>query len=173
VEARLPALLPGGARPDPAFQTAAFRRRKALEDDAGSQAKTDLASLGIVAEKETPENILYKMYMRTGGSTYGMMTKEAESRLQSGRSPIALTEVMKSEALEEVKLAQQAPKAQEGDHLDRWEMDTLADVCRAIKHYDEVARGPITESMRHYSNRSYREEFGRKAFVRNPPWAFG
>ena len=30
--------------------------------------------------------------------------------------------------------------------LDRWEIETLAEVCRSLKHFDEAAVGRVSES---------------------------
>ncbi|CAJ1350340.1 unnamed protein product, partial [Effrenium voratum] len=52
--------------------------------------------------------------------------------------------------------------------LDRWEIDTLAEVCRSLKYFDEEAAGQASTYLRCYGGRQYLETYKRKPFVRPP-----
>lgn len=84
------------------------------------------------------------------------------------KTPLCMRTVLKERAVQEVVAARDKPAEQVHECLDRWEIDTLAEVCRSLKYFDEEAAGQVSTYLRSYGGRQYMEPYKRKAYVRPP-----
>merc|ERR1712039_261856 len=126
-----------------------------------------LAELGIDPEGMAASDILRLFYARGSNTTYKQANKEAERSLNIRCStPRSFGGVLTNRAHGEVRRARDQPVTNVHEYLDKWEIDTLADVCRSIRHYDEEQKGAASEYMRNYSRRLYGGKIDRKAIVR-------
>eukprot|EP00930_Biecheleria_cincta_P042680 TRINITY_DN2936_c0_g1_i1.p1 TRINITY_DN2936_c0_g1~~TRINITY_DN2936_c0_g1_i1.p1 ORF type:complete len:463 (+),score=91.61 TRINITY_DN2936_c0_g1_i1:114-1391(+) len=128
-----------------------------------------LAEFGIDPAGMTATGILQLLYARGGGTAYSTMNKEAQKKLQiRAKTPLAIRSVLKSAPLREVKNARDVPSTAVHDCLDKWEIDTLAEVCRSMKHFDEEECGLTSAYTAHFAGRKYLGRINRKKYVRPP-----
>lgn len=131
-----------------------------------------LAEVGIDPKdihNMTASDILNMLYARGSGSSYWQMTREVQTTvLIRPVTPNCLGTVLTPRAQSEVKRARDLPVHLVHDYLDKWEVDTLADVCRSIRHFDENGHGAISEYTRTFGQRQYGMPFNRKKWVRPP-----
>lgn len=102
-----------------------------------------LAELGADAHETPPGDLLRLYYSRGGGSSYWHMTREAEHRLNARPlTPRCFKDVLSERSHQEVRQARDMPSTHVNECLDKWEVDSLADLCRGVKHFVEAAKGP-------------------------------
>jgi len=128
-----------------------------------------LAELGIDPEGMASSDILRLFYARGANTSYKSANKEAEMSLNVRPStPRSFGGVLTNRAHQEVRRARDMPVTNVHECLDKWEIDTLADVCRSIRHYDDESRGSASEYQRSYSRRHYGGRADRKSMIRQP-----
>lgn len=144
-------------------------RRDSEEAAARTRYLRKLAEVGIDPEGMTAGDILRLLYARDSSTTYRRMNKEAQKKLLVRvKTPLCMRTVLKEWAVQEVVAARDKPAEQVHECLDRWEIDTLAEVCRSLKYFDEEAAGQVSTYLRSYGGRQYMEPYKRKAYVRPP-----
>lgn len=142
---------------------------KASEEESTQRVLKKLAELGIDPVGMTSNDILRVFYARGSGSAYFFQNREAESRVTMRAStPRSFAGVLKKQAHDQVRAARDKPATEVHDCLDKWEVETLAAVCRSIKHFDDQAKGYTSEYSRQYDARAFGDEPNRKKFVRPP-----
>jgi hypothetical protein len=110
---------------------------------ASQRVAERLAEIGADAHEMAPGDLLRMYYSRGSGSTYWHMTREAERRLNAKPvTPRSFQEVLSERAHREVRQARDMPSTHVNECLDKWEVDSLADLCRGVKHFVEAAKGP-------------------------------
>lgn len=136
---------------------------------AAPSCRVRLAELGIDPEGMTATDILRLFYARSANTATKLANEAADRRLNFRVStPRSFVGVFTDQAYQDVRRARDLPVTSVHDCLDKWEIDSLADVCRSLHHYDEQQRGPASEYMRQYSPRSYGSMPDRKKYVRPP-----
>lgn len=135
-----------------------------------SPGSARLAELGIDPAGMTCNDLLRQYYARSQKTAQGHANMEAERRVNvRAQTPRSFEHVFTTQAHQEVRFAQsKVPVINVHQSLDKWEIDVLADVCRAVRHYDEEGRGHTTEYMRHFEKRQYGSVPDRKKWVRKP-----
>lgn len=127
-----------------------------------------LAALGIDTEGRKATEILRLFYARGDCTTYRAMNQEVYgSEKQRPTTPLCLRKVLTSRAYQEVRSARDMPTKMVHDCLDKWEIETMADMCRSIRYYEEEAQGPVSEYTRGYTKTVF-GQIGRKKYVRKP-----
>eukprot|EP00913_Durusdinium_trenchii_P010820 g10149.t1 len=113
-------------------------RRDSEEAAARTRYLRKLAEVGIDPEGMTAGDILRSHGARDSSTTYRRMNKEAQKKLLVRvKTPLCMRTVLKERAVQEVVAARDKPAEQVHECLDRWEIDTLAEVCRSLKYFDE------------------------------------
>lgn len=145
-------------------------RKDVEEEKARKRYLRKLAEVGIDPKGMMAGDILRLLYARESSTTYRRMNKEAQKKLLVRvRTPLCMRTVLKERALQEVKAARDKPAELVHECLDRWEIDTMAEVCRSLKFFDEEAARTIeTTYLRSYGGRQYMEPYHRKPFLRPP-----
>mmetsp|Transcript_9984 Transcript_9984/g.31082 ORF Transcript_9984/g.31082 Transcript_9984/m.31082 type:complete len:322 (+) Transcript_9984:163-1128(+) len=137
--------------------------------EATQRVVAKLAEIGIDPQGMTAADLLQTFYARGSGSSYWLMNRDAEKRLSvRAQTPQSFGGVLTARAHDEVRRARDLPPTHVHECLDRWEVDTLAEVCRSLRHFDDVSKGPTSEYMRMYAKRDYGVELGRKKIMRPP-----
>lgn len=143
--------------------------QQVAEEQVRQRTLQKLAEVGIDPEGMSAGKILQVLYARGLGSSYKMMNVEAEKKLTfRAVTPQPMKTVFKPQALLELKGARDTPASFVHQHIDKWEMETLAEVCRSIKHFDEVDAGLKSEYTYAYSKRNYAGQYNRKKYIRPP-----
>ena len=128
-----------------------------------------LAEVGVDPKGKKAGEILQTLYARGSRTESQRMNAEAQKKvLVRLRTPLCIKTVLKERALQEVKAARDKPADLVDECLDRWEIETLAEVCRSMKHFDEVAAGHVSTYTRSYGGRQYLGKFDRKKYIRPP-----
>eukprot|EP00931_Biecheleriopsis_adriatica_P102350 TRINITY_DN77330_c0_g1_i1.p1 TRINITY_DN77330_c0_g1~~TRINITY_DN77330_c0_g1_i1.p1 ORF type:complete len:483 (+),score=90.29 TRINITY_DN77330_c0_g1_i1:89-1450(+) len=128
-----------------------------------------MAEVGIDPDGMTASDILRLLYARKGGSSYKLMNEEAEKKLTVRvKTPLCVPTVLREQAVQEVKNARDMPTHFVHDCLDKWEIETLAEVCRSMKHFDEEFAGQRSHYTTQFSARDWLGKFNRKKYVRPP-----
>jgi len=110
-----------------------------------------LAEIGVDPQGMKSDDILRIFYARACPTSYRRMNVEAEGRLNvRAHTPQCLEGVLTSKAQQEVRRARDVPLGNVHQCLDKWEIDTLAEVCRSVIHFDELSRGHISEYKNKY-----------------------
>ena len=128
-----------------------------------------LAEVGVDPKGKTAGQILQTLYARGSRTESQRMNAEAQKKvLVRLRTPLCIKTVLKERALSEVKAARDKPADLVDECLDRWEIETLAEVCRSMKHFDEAAAGHVSTYTRSYGGRQYLGRYDRKKYIRPP-----
>ena len=128
-----------------------------------------LAEVGVDPKGKTAGQILQTLYARGSRTESQRMNAEAQKKvLVRLRTPLCIKTVLKERALQEVKAARDKPADLVDECLDRWEIETLAEVCRSMKHFDEAAAGNVSTYTRSYGGRQYLGRYDRKKYIRPP-----
>lgn len=161
--------------PEAPVDAEAEERAKELEQQlrkANQRQLQKLAQVGIDAEdvkSMSAGEILHILYSRGSGSSYWQMTREVQKTVNIRPiTPNCLGKVLTPRAQADVKRARDMPVHHVHECLDKWEIDTLADVCRSIRHFDEASQSLTSEYTMKYSQRNYGRPYDRKKWVRPP-----
>jgi len=131
---------------------------QAAEAKATERVKAQLAEVGIDPEGMTAGDILRIFYARGSGSSYFIMNREADKRLpvsERFQIPQSFDQVLTGQAHEEMMWCHNLPPARVHEHIDKWEVGFMGDICRSMRYFDEATKGHSTEYMRQYQTRSY------------------
>lgn len=144
--------------------------RSEVQEEVNHRVRATLAEVGIDPEGMSAGDILRILYARGGGSSYMLMTREAQKKVQArAHTPLSLDLVLKPSSLQELRQARDKPSEKLDECLDQWEIHTFADMCRSIFHFDEAAKGWTSEYTRMYSpGRGYLTQADRRKYVRPP-----
>merc|ERR1712226_1307484 len=126
--------------------------------------------VGIDPEGMSAADILQLFYARGSGSSYFLMNREADKRLPPNERfsiPQSFNQVLTQKAEEEIQWCHSLPPARVHEHMDKWEVGFIGDVCRSMRYFDEATKGHATEYMRQYQTRPYGGHHNKK--LRQPP----
>eukprot|EP00449_Zooxanthella_nutricula_P061166 CAMPEP_0198559668 /NCGR_PEP_ID=MMETSP1462-20131121/92765_1 /TAXON_ID=1333877 /ORGANISM="Brandtodinium nutriculum, Strain RCC3387" /LENGTH=111 /DNA_ID=CAMNT_0044290519 /DNA_START=1 /DNA_END=333 /DNA_ORIENTATION=+ len=102
------------------------------------------------------DDILRVFYARGMHTAAKKANQEAEKRLNvRPQTPHAFGGVFTTRATKEIREARDKPHINVHEHLDNWEVDTLAAVARSLKHHELRSRGPESEYMATYRKAQY------------------
>jgi len=168
-----------GAREDTSCSTPSAARGPAATawpsggSDTSSAAEARhwdrLAAMGIDPTGMTATDIVRLFYARGSNTTMKAMNQEAEKRLNvRPQTPRAFKGVLTQRAHKEVRVARDLPASDLHHHLDKWEVESLADMCRSLKHHDVASKGACSEYTGSYTKQYKTNLPPRKKFVRKP-----
>mmetsp|Transcript_102685 Transcript_102685/g.290385 ORF Transcript_102685/g.290385 Transcript_102685/m.290385 type:complete len:292 (+) Transcript_102685:11-886(+) len=153
--AAAPALTRRGADGRCAFTTTVARkawRDESTQQQAEKRIAERLAEIGCDPTATAATEALQTLYARDSHTAYWFMNREAEKRLRvRPHTPQSFTGMLSPQAHKEVRRARDLPVTDTRDALDSSEVDTLADVCRSLRHFDETGRGYRSEYKRSYA----------------------
>jgi len=166
---------PMSARSRPATQRLSAAGDGIRPDEEDSLSAADerhlgrLAAIGIDPTGMTANDIVRLWYARGSNTSMKAMNQEAEKRLNvRPHTPRAFKGVLTQRAHQEMRHARDLPASDLHHHLDRWEVDTLADLCRSLKHHEMKSRGMCSEYTSCYTRQWKTNMPPRKKFVRKP-----
>jgi len=132
----------------------AFRDESA-QQEAAKRVSARLAEIGCDPSATTATEVLQTLYTRESRTAYWYMNREAEKRLRlRPHTPRSFAGMLSPHAHAEVRRARDLPLTDIGDALDSWEVDTLADVCRSLRHFDETQKGNVSEYKSMYTHKT-------------------
>lgn len=130
-------------------------------------AMSKLNEFGIDPEGMSAADILRMYYARGVGTSYMHANRAVDQGLQNRvHTPQSFGGVLKTRALQEVRRARELPASHVHECLDKWEIENLAEICRSLKHFDEVAAGKSSAYTRSYSSREYGGKIDRHPLKR-------
>lgn len=144
--------------------TQASRQREAeAQAEATERCRAELAKLGIDMKTMTPTEALNLYHGRGCGSSYTMMTRDVvKGSVERCKTPVCFKSVLRDQASAEVRYARDMPVTRVSESLDHWEVEYLADVCRSLKYFGELAAGTKSEYMRMYPGKLPRKPFATR-----------
>jgi len=126
-----------------------------ITEESATPVPRQLVELGIDPKGKTSADILRMLHVRNMSTTYRAATKAvADTMALRPKTPQAFKAVLSHRCVREVREARSVSNENMHLHLDPWEIETIAELCRSVKYHVKTRNEPITTYERDY-NPSY------------------